>query len=289
MNDREQFERWASDEGLSPRAIEKDAQGNYKLMQVASDWRVWQAARATPAQPVPEASCSSTTEIFQFALNRLPTEVRADALEDFKHPLRIVINDAINEAYASGRLEGPAIGTPEGLRVYAKGYAAGKKKGNKEIAPSPASVSAAIRALKLPKRVDYREGKTPEYTADQVRALIAEVAALAEQVQGQPWISVQERMPESGKRVVFAWTNKLGKARTSMGQWNERWEQVANSSDEDACEYDQEQDEYFLLEGWQEWGWELEFSAYVEGEVTHWMPLPAAPSIAQDGQKSEGA
>jgi hypothetical protein len=116
---------------------------------------------------------------------------------------------------------------------------------------------------------------------------ISEAAALAEQVQGQQWISVDDKMPESGKRVVFAWTNQLGKERTSMGQWNERWKQVANSSDEDACEYDEELDEYYLLEGWQEWGWEVEFSAYVEGKVTHWMPLPAAPSIAQDGQKSE--
>jgi hypothetical protein len=42
--EREAFEYWMSDKGAWPRAIEKTTDGNYKLMQAATNWNTWQAA-----------------------------------------------------------------------------------------------------------------------------------------------------------------------------------------------------------------------------------------------------
>lgn len=58
--ERATFEAVASDDGKWPQAIERDAKGNYLLMQTAQGWRwwqeAWQAARRAPAAPVPQFS-----------------------------------------------------------------------------------------------------------------------------------------------------------------------------------------------------------------------------------------
>lgn len=43
---REQFEKWYSDEGATPRAVERDARGAYKYSGAATAWDVWRAAWA---------------------------------------------------------------------------------------------------------------------------------------------------------------------------------------------------------------------------------------------------
>ncbi len=52
--DRAEFEAVASDYGACPKAIERDAKGNYLLMHTATGWMWWQAARRAPAVPVPQ-------------------------------------------------------------------------------------------------------------------------------------------------------------------------------------------------------------------------------------------
>jgi hypothetical protein len=44
MDERKEFERWASDDWTSPNAVLKDADGIYKLMSVQQQWRAWQAS-----------------------------------------------------------------------------------------------------------------------------------------------------------------------------------------------------------------------------------------------------
>ena len=52
---RKDFEEWMGDGGLSPRAIERNSKGDYRLMQAANAWEVWKAAHthyAKSAAPV---------------------------------------------------------------------------------------------------------------------------------------------------------------------------------------------------------------------------------------------
>ena len=56
-------------------------------------------------------------------------------------------------------------------------------------------------------------------------------------------------------------------------------EQTWNNSRDIACEYREEDDEYYLLEGWYEVikNWDDYNSIVISDFVTHWMPLPEAP------------
>jgi len=94
--------------------------------------------------------------------------------------------------------------------------------------------------------------------ADRIRAIPDEVAALAEQVQGQQWVSVKDRLPEPMPGRKFS-ENVL------VINMNSSYPNVTIS-------------ELNFFESENVWR---------GGHYTHWMPLPAAPSIAQDGQKSE--
>lgn len=44
------FERWMSDNGQWPQAVEKDYKGNYKLLSAFSAWKVWQVRAAMSAE-----------------------------------------------------------------------------------------------------------------------------------------------------------------------------------------------------------------------------------------------
>lgn len=68
---RAQFERWFSDDGKSPKAIERDDSGNYKLGSAAWAWTAWQAAAKVERQACAEIcdeveahDCSSDTDAF---------------------------------------------------------------------------------------------------------------------------------------------------------------------------------------------------------------------------------
>jgi len=93
------------------------------------------------------------------------------------------------------------------------------------------------------------------------------------------WISVNDRLPDSGKRVLFSWRNLSGLARTSMGVYAAKFtiEEVGDWS-EDSLDYDESRDTYYRPEGWWEEGWEIEECASVSCAVTHWQPLPPPPT-----------
>jgi len=83
------------------------------------------------------------------------------------------------------------------------------------------------------------------------------------------WISVEERMPESGLHVLAYYTNSFSKGRRIRAEY------VAQ-----CVGHDEESDSFYLAEGWYELmdNWDEYSSISVtEGVVSHWMPLPPPP------------
>ena len=103
------------------------------------------------------------------------------------------------------------------------------------------------------------------------------------------WISVNDRMPASGEvcllacKVTYCYSGKTYRY-VCDGFHADRWkEQGFNGYSEDqAIEYNEETDEYYLLEGWYERinNWDDYSSVVISDTVTHWMPLPELPKEA---------
>jgi hypothetical protein len=98
------------------------------------------------------------------------------------------------------------------------------------------------------------------------------------------WISVDERLPESGVHCILCCDMKRIDGTHSQyvcdGYFVERWKIIAHYVDDDcATEYNEIEDEYYLKEGWYEVikNWDDYNSIVIDDTVTHWMPLPAPP------------
>lgn len=94
------------------------------------------------------------------------------------------------------------------------------------------------------------------------------------------WVSVDERLPVTGKKVIATLANSHRKRITITAMYVADRTISADDHEEGECiEYCDEADEYFLIEGW----YEIvscydEFSYVFTGEkITHWMPLPPEP------------
>ena len=98
------------------------------------------------------------------------------------------------------------------------------------------------------------------------------------------WIPCAERLPESGEHVLACcfvkWLGGGGKSYVCDAYYAKPLTLTVNSWDDDiACEYDEETDEYYLLEGWYEVikNWDDYDSISIGDFVTHWKPLPDPP------------
>lgn len=117
-----------------------------------------------------------------------------------------------------------------------------------------------------------------------LKMVSVEVVKTREQMKEIRWIPVTERLPESGVHVLLCCEIRSAgvvyKRYVCDGYYAKRYtEQTWNNSGDIACEYREEDDEYYLLEGWYEVikNWD-DYNSIVIGDfVTHWMPLPEPP------------
>ena len=101
----------------------------------------------------------------------------------------------------------------------------------------------------------------------------------------QEWVSVDDRLPENGVHVLLCCeTHRYGGEISGKyvcdGYYAEANKIIAGGFPDDCnCEYSEEDDEYYLCEGWYEIikNWDDYNSVTVEDFVTHWMPLPHPP------------
>ena len=148
--------------------------------------------------------------------------------------------------------------------------------GGKNVQGDEASIKAVKVAL-------HDAGTVPE-----LKDRIRELQAQAGQVAVPGWISVDERLPDAG-HCLATYRNQHGKLRIIRAKYARQFEIDADEDaiDQGNCEYNEADDTFYLKAGWLECidNWDDYSSIYVtEGEVTHWMPLPAVPSPAKESK-----
>ena len=110
---------------------------------------------------------------------------------------------------------------------------------------------------------------------------------IANGVTVQEWISVKDRLPENGVHVLLCcemhrYGGEIAGKYICDGYYAEANKIIAGGfPDECNCEYSEEDDEFYLCEGWYEVikNWEDYNSVTVEDFVTHWMPLPSTEGL----------
>lgn len=97
------------------------------------------------------------------------------------------------------------------------------------------------------------------------------------------WIKCSERMPKSGTHVLLCCETKLLKIKYVCGGYYAKRNTIEGGcSDDCETEYSEEDDKYYLVEGFYEVikNWGDYDSITIEDNVTQWMALPEPPKEA---------
>ena len=142
------------------------------------------------------------------------------------------------------------------------------------------------KLVELIKEISYDE-EVRWYDLWDMREGAEDIADLliAHGVTVQEWISVKDRLPENGVHVLLCcemhrYGGEIAGKYICDGYYAEANKIIAGGFPDDCdCEYSEEDDEYYLCEGWYEVikNWDDYNSVTVEDSVTHWMPLPEPP------------
>lgn len=92
------------------------------------------------------------------------------------------------------------------------------------------------------------------------------------------WIPVAEGKPEHGKIVlVCIVTEQLKRQIPLRAVWYDRFTEEDNYNENEATEYCEEKDAYFVREGWYEFNQCDEVNWEITDTVTHWAGIPLPP------------
>lgn len=133
-------------------------------------------------------------------------------------------------------------------------------------------------------------GESPE-TVDYIDHLEAENERLRDEnakLKAQLTWRPASELPEEDQIVIATYRNFYGKRRRVSAVYVRQYEEEAGVDDELCLEYCEEQDEWYLKEGWYELvdNWDYSLVAIVEGVVDYWMPMPPAPDTVSDGMEA---
>lgn len=148
-----------------------------------------------------------------------------------------------------------------------------------------------IDELRKMDRLTVRKGKTTHYydPADGAtwEDILLKLALIEDAVEGgnssPVWIPCSERMPDSGVHVLLCCeVRPIGEKYVCDGYYAKENTIACDASDEVDFNYSEEDDEYYLAEGFYEVvkNWD-DFSSIAIGDfVTHWMSLPSSPEVS---------
>lgn len=85
-------------------------------------------------------------------------------------------------------------------------------------------------------------------------------------------------LPDGPAFVLACVEDDRGRRTVIRASYARKYELVSNpESVDENCDYHEEQDEYYVPEGWYESNEFEEVNWHVEGAVVAWMPLPVLP------------
>ena len=117
------------------------------------------------------------------------------------------------------------------------------------------------------------EDMSLHHDAEDVREAIAALEA-------QEWVSVEERLPTSGVKVIARYKNGMGKERRVMAEYIAQYS-IEQDGDSDSIDpdYCEERDIYYWPAGWYERieNWDDLTHITIDYPVEDWKPLPEPP------------